>query len=208
MKTQMLSALSLALFLSAAPVWAQDGAGTSSARLGEAIDAQRLSDLGMAVNPQLGISSFEYSKRGAGDARTRLSGGVTAEFGGAARKLETGLLLLQSGSRAVLADGSEAEINASYLTIPMLAKLRVFATRAQSWYAKLGFMPAFEVTDSPANGIDVLGVAGLGGRLYFNRTTDFLLEASYNRGLIDALRTAGAAYNQGFVVMAGMSFRL
>lgn len=192
------------------PAMAQDAA-TSRTGLGDSINAQRLSDLGMKLNPQLGVSSFDYSRNSGGDARTRLSGGLTVEFGGPMRKLETGLLLLQSGSSALLKTGEEAQINSSYLSIPMVAKLRVLQMRAQSWYGKFGFMPAFEVAssrDSLTNNMDVFTTLGLGGRFYFNPKTDIVVEATYNRGMIDSLKQAGMSYNNGFMVMAGMSFDL
>jgi hypothetical protein len=203
MRIQLVAAMAMSMFLTAAnPVWAQD-AGTSRTRIEES-GPQRLSDLGMAWNPQLGVSSFEYSEGGDGGSQPKLSGGVTFEFGGKAdRKIETGLLLLQTGSSG---------IDSSYLTIPMMAKLRVAKLRAQTWYGKFGFMPAFEVAssdDGATNNIDVITSLGMGGRFPFDRKSDFILEATYNRGLLDSLKgTTGQAYNQGFLVMAGLSFNL
>lgn len=163
----------------------------------EEVREPRLSDLGMKLNPQLGVSSFEYSGKNAGEAKQKLSGGVTVEFGASQRKLETGLVVLQT-------QGS------TLLTLPMMAKLRVLSMRAQSWYGKFGFMPAFEISSSrkDTNNIDVLGSIGAGGRLMFNQKSDFIIEATYNRGLMDGLRGGGENYNQGFLVMAGMSFNI
>ena len=157
----------------------------------------RLSDLGMKLNPQLGVSSFEYSGKNAGEAKQKLSGGATVEFGGAPRKLETGLLAVQT-------QGS------TMLTLPMMAKIRVFSMRAQSWYGKFGFSPAFELSSSrnDTNKIDILGAIGAGGRLTATKTSDFIIEATYNRGMLDGLRGSGENFNQGFLVMAGMSFNI
>lgn len=194
MKKLIISMTALAMLLTLVePVLAQ---GTSSTSIDE-LREPRLSDLGMKLNPQAGVSSFEYSGKNAGQSKEKLSGGLTVEFGGAPRKLETGLVVLQT-------QGS------TLLTLPMMAKLRVLSMRAQSWYGKFGFMPAFEVSSSrnDTNKIDVLGSVGAGGRLMFTKSSDFIIEATYNRGLMDGLRGSGENYNQGFLVMAGMSFNI
>ncbi len=200
MKT--LKLLGLAVFMLSTvvePVLAEvNDAGTSSMAI-ESEREMRLSDLGMKLNPQLGVSSFEYSgKTTAGEAKQKLSGGLTVEFGGAIRKMETGLLVVQTGA-------------SSYLTIPMMAKLRVISMRAQSWYGKFGFMPAFEIGSSNRNttNIDVIGALGAGGRLTMTKKSDFIIEATYNRGLIDAVRSNSEQnYNQGILVMAGVSISI
>lgn len=198
MKKLVIWTLAVAMLLTLVePVLAQSTeAGTSSTTIDE-VREPRLSDLGMKLNPQLGVSSFEYSGKNAGDAEQKLSGGLTVEFGGAERKLETGLLALQTQGSTVL-------------TLPMMAKLRVLSMRAQSWYGKFGFMPAFELSSSrnDTNKLDVLGSIGAGGRLMFNKNSDFIIEATYNRGLLDGLRGSGENYNQGVLVMAGMSFNI
>jgi len=199
MKKLAIWTLAVAMLLTLVePVLAQstEAAGSSSLSM-EEVREPRLSDLGMKLNPQLGVSSFEYSGKNAGEAKQKLSGGVTVEFGASQRKLETGLVVLQT-------QGS------TLLTLPMMAKLRVLSMRAQSWYGKFGFMPAFEISSSrkDTNNIDVLGSIGAGGRLMFNQKSDFIIEATYNRGLMDGLRGGGENYNQGFLVMAGMSFNI
>lgn len=180
------------------PVWAQSSeAGTISAPLEEQ-SSPRLSDLGVAVNPQLGVSNFEYSDTRS-DSKSKLSGGLTFEFGGAPRKMETGLLVVQTEFSQLL-------------TIPMMAKLRLISMKAQSWYAKFGFMPAFEMSSTrnrDTNNLDVIGSLGLGGRLAAAKNADFIIEATYNRGILDASRTGrGENYNQGVLVLAGMSFSI
>jgi hypothetical protein len=126
-----------------------------------------------------------------------LSGGATVEFGGDVRKLETGLLVVQSA-------------DSSYMTLPMMAKLRVMNMKAQNWYGKFGFAPAFEMSNNKrTNNIDILGTIGAGGRLYMNKKTDFIIEATFNRGLIEAVRSASDNnYNQGFLVLAGVSLAI
>jgi hypothetical protein len=198
MKRLMFSATTLFIFLTAAfPVSAQtDSGATSSIKIDEEGPA-RLRDLGIAIAPQLGVSSFEYSEGVSEDAKAELSGGVTVEFGGDLRKMETGLLVLQTATT-------------SYLTIPMNAKIRVAQMGPQSWYGKVGFMPAFELrNDKDTNNIDVIGNLGVGGRFAFSAKSDFIVEATFNRGIMDAIRTAnGDNLNQGFLVMAGMTFDL
>lgn len=198
MKTRILSTLTLSMLLtSVSPVWAQNSVGTIATK-NEATPFERMSDLGVTVNPQLGVSSFNYSGEGSSNSEAKLSGGTTFEFGKDLRKLETGVLLLRTGE-------------STFLTIPMMAKLRVMAARAQEYYAKFGFMPAFELSssnDSATNNIDVLGMVGLGGRLAFTREADFIIETTFNRGLMDAVRGGGERYNQGFLVLAGLSFKI
>ncbi len=96
------------------------------------------------------------------------------------------------------------------LTLPMMAKLRVLHMRAQSWYGKFGFSPAFELSSSrqDTNKIDVLGSVGAGLRLSATKSNDFIIEASYNRGLLDGLRGSGDNFNQGFLILAGMSLSI
>jgi hypothetical protein len=198
MKKLVIWTLALAMLLTVVqPVLAQSAdVGNSSSSIDE-LREPRLSDLGMRLNPQLGVSGFEYSGKNGGESKQKLSGGVTVEFGGAPRKMETGLLVLQT-------QGS------TRLTLPMMAKLRVLQMRAQNWYGKFGFMPAFELSSSrkDTNNIDVIGSIGAGGRLMFTKKTDLIIEGTYNRGLLDGLRGAGENFNQGFLVMAGMSFNI
>lgn len=173
-----------------------DEAGTSRASV-EDVREVRLSDLGMKLNPQLGVSSFEYSGSAKTSTKQKLSGGATVEFGGDVRKLETGLLVVQGA-------------DSSYMTLPMMAKLRVMNMKAQNWYGKFGFAPAFEMSNNKrTNNIDILGTIGAGGRLYMNKKTDFIIEATFNRGLIEAVRSASDNnYNQGFLVLAGVSLAI
>lgn len=204
MKKAILIAISLLMiFTLVQPVLAQSSgtgldAGTISTEVGDEREL-RLSDFPMSLVPQLGVSSFEFSgEEGGGKAEQKLSGGLTVEFGQAMRKMETGFVVVQTQA-------------SSMLTLPMMAKVRVLSMRAQSWYGKFGVMPAFEMSssrDSETNNIDVLGSIGAGGRLKFNQRSDFLIEATYNRGLIDGLRSRGENYNQGVLVMAGMSFNI
>lgn len=206
--------LSTAVFIfwtGVSPVLAQeiddDAASTTSLTLEEDDVPTRLSDLPMRLNPQAGVSSFEYSGANGDSGSNKFSGGLTVEFGGAARKMETGLLVMPISSRLAGVD-----INSTYLAIPMMAKLRVLAGKSQSWYAKVGALTAFETSSNrgdKTNNIDVLAAIGAGGRMAMSKKIDFLVEATFNRGLIDAISgAAGKNYNQGLLVMAGMSFGL
>ncbi len=186
-----------------------DETSTSRAAVGEEQGPNSLSDLGMRINPQLGISSFEYSGTSSA-AKEKFSGGATVEFGQGMRKLETGLLLIQAGGQTTVGK-TRTDIRSSWLTLPMLAKIRVMQMQSQSWYAKLGFMSAFEVgsnNNAATNNIDVLGTIGAGGRFVFSKNADFIVEATYNRGLLDALSSQSDTYSQGFLVMAGLSFKI
>jgi hypothetical protein len=192
------------------PAGAEPGDAATLRVHSESEGPERLSDLPMRLNPQIGVSSFEYSGRGG--SKAQLSGGATVEFGRPSRKLETGVILMRTGAEARFkGENDPTLVTSTYLTLPMMAKLRLVSMRAQSWYFKAGAMPAFEVggnRDAATNNLDVLASIGLSGRLAFTRKADFVIEASYNRGLIDALHTAGDNYNQGVLVLAGLSFRI
>ncbi|MGE4132752.1 MAG: outer membrane beta-barrel protein [Bdellovibrionales bacterium] len=210
MKSAAIWALGLFTVLTVGqPSWAQESTSTMS--MDEAAP-NSLSDLNLNLNPQLGVSSFEYS-RGSTKSGSGISGGVTFEMGQPARKLETGLLILQTERSVKLPKSSEAvDLRSTYLAIPMMAKIRVASLGAQSWYGKFGFLSAFEMNsnrDSATQNYDVMAAIGGGGRFMVTRGTEFLLEATFNRGLIDSLRSAnGSSYNQGFLVSAGLSFGL
>lgn len=200
MKKHILHAAALTIFCTAAaPVWAQSTSslGTSSAEI-ESVVPERLSDYGMRLNTQLGSSSFETTgtnkKTGSG-----LSGGSTVEFGKSMRKFETGLVYIEMA-------------RSGYLTVPMMAKLRLFSMRAQSWYAKVGFATAFETANrqAEASNLDVLAGLGISGRAMINEKTDLILEATYHRGLLnaDANSQAYSVFNQGLLLLAGLSVRI
>lgn len=195
----IISAFTLISILTAAqPILALEG--TTSAKI-EDVSPEKLRDFNPRVNPQIGLSSFEHSHTAG--SRHGAAFGATIELGQMEmRKLETGLMFIQTGSEIA---------SANYLTIPMMAKLRVLALKAQSWYAKFGFAPAFELSSTnkhATNNIDVLMSAGIGGRLAFTKDMDFIVEATFNRGLMDNLRGGGSNYNQGVLVLGGVSLRI
>jgi hypothetical protein len=95
----------------------------------------------------------------------------------------------------------------------MLAKIRVMSYKSQSWFIKAGAMTMFELNSSnnkATNNLDVMGTLGVGGRFAFTRKADLVVDATYNRGMLNAIRSnqVGSTYNQGFLVMAGLSFNL
>jgi len=195
MKNYIFSVLAMTTLLTAAqPILAQD----SSSRLQmDQMNPEKISDLNLRVNPQLGISNFEHSK--ASGSQNALALGATVEAGQSVRKLETGLLLITMGSDRA---------SNQYLTIPMMAKMRIIQLKAQSWYGKFGFAPAFQVSSTntkETNNIDVLMGAGFGGRLALSKTMDFIVEGTYNRGLMDNIKGGASQYNQGFLLLGGLS---
>lgn len=212
MKSQVFSVISMFTLLTVVnPVWAQDSSTVRSKGNAETEGPSNFRDLDMRLNPQVGVSSFEYSGR-TGSGQQKVTGGLTAEFGNSARKLETGLLWWQTSADAPLKNGAVERINTNYLTLPMFAKLRVLNMRSQSWYLKLGFTTALRTNSSNrdlTNAADVLGGLGLAARFPATRNADFIVDTTYNRGLMQAVRTTeGNNYNQGFVVLAGLSIRL
>lgn len=176
--------------------------GTTHGRLESS--SERFNVGQMHLNPVLGASQFEHSKGSeVGDKSARLSGGLLVEMGESpARRLETGLMILNTDT---------GSISSSYLSIPMMAKLRIFNMGAQSWFAKVGALAALETSssrDEDTRNLDVLAAIGAGGRLRMTRAMDLLIDATYNRGLIDNLKSNGNNYNQGILLLGGISFRL
>ena len=196
MKNYVFPILAMTTLLTAAqPLLAQDG--TTSVKL-ESVAPSQIADFNMRINPQLGLSSFEH--KGQKGSNHSPAFGATVELGESAmRKLETGLMIMTMGSDTA---------KSTYLTIPMMAKLRLLSMKAQSWYAKFGFNSAYALNSSNnkvTNKIDVLMSAGAGGRLALTRSMDFIIEGTYNRGLLDNLKGSGDEYNQGFLILAGFS---
>jgi hypothetical protein len=199
MKNYVFSIVSMISVLTVAqPILALEG--TSSMKIEDG-SPERLRDLNPRINPQLGVSTFEHSKKNG--SHNAAAFGVTTELGlTEIRKLETGFLVLQTGSDS---------ISTTYLTIPMMAKFRLLAMRAQSWYAKVGLSTAFELSssnNSATNNFDVLMGAGIGGRVAMTKDMDFIIEGTFNRGLIDNVRGRGENYNQGVLVLGGVSLRI
>jgi hypothetical protein len=193
----------------ATPASAADAA-TSKASVNDEVPT-RLGLLKTRINPELGVSSFEYSGV-SGGSKQGLSGGVTAEFGEGMRRLETGLMLIQSGGNANV-DGEVSAIHSTYLTIPIMAKIRVAQLTAQSWFLKGGMMTAFQTAGGDrdaSNAIDMMLSLGAAGRFAFTRNMDFIVDATYNRGLFEAVRTSASTsnYNQGVLVLAGVSIQI
>ncbi len=193
MKQMLIAAgLVITLLTTGQPVSAQEGQSTIKM---DDVGEGQFTEYDLNLNPQLGYSSFEYSRRKPQTGQG-LTGGLTVELGQSLRKLETGLIVMEMAE-------------SRYLSIPMMAKLRVHAMRTQSWYAKVGFISAFEVaggTESSTK-FDILGALGVGGRVVVDRSKDFIIEATYNRGLLPSGTDTGV-YNQGFLILAGLSFRI
>lgn len=183
----------------------------STSRLESDSPTLHLSDLPMRLNTQLGVSSFDYSNQGS--AQPKLASGVTVEFGSGRYRAETGVLFIPRSSSAVFKGQSDASlIQSNALAIPILAKARVYYSPVQSWSLKFGAIQTYEVSSnrpSVTNKIDVMASLGVSGRLQFTRQADFLVDASYNRGFVPALRSNfESAYNEGFLFLAGLSFKL
>jgi hypothetical protein len=201
MKRQMISAFALFSFLTAGgPLWAQ---GESRLDRASGAEALPMTTMGLRVNSLIGASTTE--------GKSSLSGGTTVELGELpTRKFETGLIALQTGASARPAGAAtDQNFSATFLAVPLLAKFRLLDMHAQSWFLKAGAMPAAKVSqDDQMKDFNVLASVGLSGKLVFTRRADFVVEASYNRGLMDSLRAPGTSYSEGVTVLAGLSFRL
>lgn len=193
------------------PAWAQESSEVRIANPAEESGPSTFTDLNATVNPQLGMSSFEYSKK-TGSGGQGMAGGATVELGSASRKLETGVLILQTGGDVTLNNGQDVRLKNTYLALPMMAKLRIMSMRSQSWFVKFGMTTALRIKKDDqnlSNAADVLAGLGLAGRFPLAQKSDFIIEATYNRGLLEAVRTkAEASFNQGFIVLAGVSIKI
>jgi hypothetical protein len=209
MKSSILLTAAMLMFLTAAQT-ARADEGRISQKAG-AEESYGLSDLPMRLNPQIGVSSFQYS--GEGSSKAQLSGGALVEFGEGAYRVETGALVLRSVSTTTYIGATQDTlIQRNLLAIPVDAKFRLYSDPAQAWFLKAGFTQAYELSSNKGditNKIDVLASLGITTRLAFTKRADFLIESSYNRGLVPALKTAHTdAYNEGLLILAGISFRL
>lgn len=208
----MKRAVFLSLFVSLMSFMASQMAlaseGTSQVKIENPSDSA-VTDFQFRLIPQVGMSSMSYSGNLGGDAGQGFLGGLTTEVGTSkARMLETGLLYIQQNSDAAVGpNGSYETIHSSQLAIPLMAKLRFLNLQSQQWYLKVGALTEFQTSSdhfSNTNGIDVLGSLGVGARLPVSRTMDLIVEATYNRGLMNVLSVDNSTHD-GFLFFTGLS---
>jgi Outer membrane protein beta-barrel domain len=207
MKFRLFLSLALSLVLSSA---ANASEGTSTASI-QGFESPESNDAyKVRLVPQVGITSLGYSGTSGGEATQTVSGGLTTEIGQSKQRLlETGFLFLQGNSNAKIGvNGANEKVSTSQLAIPLMAKIRFVETKEQSWYAKVGILTAFETSSNQGNAtspFDVLGSAGIGARFPAGRKADFLVEATYNRGVFNAFRD-GTGIQEGMMIFTGISF--
>src|SRR5262249_35610126 len=118
---------------------------------------------------------------------------------------------IQSNSEALIGPGGSSQtVNTSELAIPLMAKIRFIQTPSQAWYFKFGATTTFQTGSnysSQTSTFDVLMGAGVGARLPVSQKMDLLVEATYNRGMIDALRGV-AGVSEGLLFFTGLSIAL
>jgi hypothetical protein len=182
--------------------------------------------------PIFGLTYFGYAGEGAGDTKTdkKISGGFLFDLGRSDLILETGLMVLSAGAKTVqrstsAADIYDVEINTTYLAAPILAKFYGTGV-SQNFYIKGGAMPALllaanargvsqidrktlsrDVSDSVTS-YDLVAVAGVGAEFVISPKSSLVLDATYNRGLINAASRGSSAYNQGVSLFAGFTVGL
>jgi hypothetical protein len=202
-------AIFLTLSLLAAPAaFAQEG--VSDLKL-EKQSEDVYSEYKVRLVPEIGMSSMGYTGKMAGDNGQGLSAGLTTEIGETkARLLEAGVLLVNTTSTAAIGPhGTNETISTSQLGIPLMAKLRFIDTKSQSWYFKVGAITTFQTNSNQANtnSFDVLGALGLGARVPLDRKMDILIEATYNRGIMNAFLDESGV-QEGVLVFTGISIAL
>jgi hypothetical protein len=205
--------LTLSLFLFSAHAQSASSAsasaeGVSETKLDQEPDMD-FSNLKARIVPQIGMSSMGYTGSLSGTDGQGFSGGVTTELGETkARLLETGVLFLQNTSTAHI-DNSNQTINTSEIALPLMGKLRFINLKSQQWYFKVGALTTFQ-TGTPAehtSSMDVLASLGVGARVPVNRNMDFIIEATYNRGVLNAFFQDNSS-QEGVLVFSGLSIGL
>jgi|GEM_PF-6506036 len=214
MKHVIFLTLGLSLSLGALQAQAQSSAslptseGVSEMHLDNEKD-DSFTDIKARIVPQVGMSSMGYTGKLSGSEGQGFSGGVTTELGTTkARLLETGLLFMQNRS-TVKTNTADQSVSTSEIAIPMMGKIRFIDRRSQSWYFKIGALTTFETSTNASNtsSMDVLASLGAGVRLPVNRKMDFLIEATYNRGVLSAFFQDNSA-QQGLLAFTGLSIAL
>lgn len=201
----MKSALLLAIVVFASPMaFAQEG--RSELKL-ESQSEDLPSDYKVSLVPQVGMASMSYTGKMKGDKGQGFSGGLTTELGSSkARLLEVGLLFVQSKSTV---NDTNQTISTSQLGIPLMAKLRFIDMKSQSWYAKIGALTTFQTSsnEKETRSMDVLGSVGVGARVPLERKMDILIEATFNRGIMNAFLNE-TSVQEGLLVFTGISIAL
>lgn len=214
MKHVIFLTLSLSLSLGALEARAQSSAamptseGVSEMHL-ESEKDDSFTDLNARIVPQVGMTSMGYTGKLSGTPGQAFSGGLTTELGSTkARLLETGVLFMQNRS-VVHSASADQSVSTSELAIPMMGKLRFINTKSQAWYFKLGALTTFETATNATNtsAMDVLASLGVGVRLPMSRKFDFLIEATYNRSVMNAFFQDNSA-QEGLLVFTGLSIAL
>lgn len=206
MKLGAILALTLSAFLAPAGFAAE---GTSQASL----DNLRSSPQGpykFRIVPQVGMSSLQYTGRAGGSPGNTLSGGLTTEVGQTKQRLlEFGIVLLNSnGTAKVGISGASEKVSMSQIAIPLMGKIRFINTKTQDWYAKVGVLTAFQTFsdhEKKTAPFDVMGSAGIGARVPTSKSADVILEATYNRGMLNAFRDE-TSVREGLMFFTGISF--
>lgn len=211
--------LTLSLSLFAITAQAQSESSMSSADSSSGVSEMQIdhqpedsfTDLKVRLVPEVGMASMGYTGKLAGSEGQSFSGGLTTELGSTkARMLETGLLFLQNKS-SVHNDNTNSNqtISTSELALPMMGKLRFINLKSQSWYFKVGALTTFETSSNATNksSMDVLASLGVGARVPVDRKLDFLVEATYNRGILNAFFQDNSA-QEGLLVFSGLSIAL
>lgn len=164
------------------------------------------------INVQLGMSSFDYAGDDKGSRNDQgMAGALTVELGDLNRFVETGVMIYQSRSEGRNRNTTNIEgIDNTHLGIPLYAKFYT-SGGSDGLFLKAGMMTSFLMNSSKSDevrNLDLVGTLGVGGKMKMNRTADFIIEGTYNRGFLDQLRSSGDTYQQGFVVTGGLAFRI
>lgn len=173
----------------------------TSMKLGEVVEIEQRP--GVAFNALLGVGAFEKT----GDKSQKsdeqdMTGSLTFDIGDKGRVVETGLSYFRTSTKS-----SDLEISAGYLAIPMNAKFYTSGSQ-QGLYIKGGVLTSFLVSSNnkqATRNLDLIGNIGVGGK-FPQKTYNFIIEGTYNRGFLDQLKSEGDTYNQGIMIIGGVAF--
>jgi len=161
----------------------------------------RTNESSVRLIPALGSSSFANDNELQGDNFRGLSAALFADFGKYDGSFETGI---ETFASQVNSDRRSASVSVNSWGIPLLGKWNMSGKPQETVYLKAGVMP-FVANGADTNGVDVMGVAGLGGNIPLGHNSSLMLDASYNR----LFNNDGVLTNyQGIALLGGLSVNL
>jgi hypothetical protein len=180
----------------------------------------------ISLNPTLGLTYFSLAglpTQAEADTSSTFgfAGGFLTDIGGGPVALETGALFVQTGGQST-SSSRHIEITLSYLSVPLLAKIRIWEQGAFAIHMKGGLTPQYMIdgknvftfggrtateyltAQSTINRFDTMATIGAAVNITTG-TSIFTMDVNYNRGLVSIYKTS-QVFNSGFTMTGGMLF--